>query len=198
MKYTVWANGENISVPEFVFEETDGDMRAAIENMAQATAAAIYEFTKNYTGETPKAKKLFEAVIDYAGLISEELFKEQLDDYRYEDKEDEFITWIFNQGYDDAYAFADNYTDVKLQLAFDATCADVEVYLADENGQRLETIGEIPSFLFMDEPETAAAMCVEYTAIAVLAFDKLYTHENNPLRRLPVTDLERRIRAEVL
>ena len=96
MKYTVWANGENISVPEFVFEEADGDMRAAIENMAQATAAAIYEFTKNYTGETPKAKKLFEAVIDYAGLISEELFKEQVDDYRYEDKEDEFITWILN------------------------------------------------------------------------------------------------------
>ena len=198
MKYTVQANADGINLTEFLFEDCDSDMRTAMENMAGATSAAVYEFVKNYAEDKQKAKALFNSMLDYIGLMSEDLFAEQLDDYNYEDREDEFITWIYNQGYDDVYAFIDVYADTKLQLAFDATCADVEVYLADENGQRLETIGEIPSFLFMDEPETAAAICVEYNAVAVLAFDRLYTREKNTLRRLPVTDLERRIKAEVL
>ena len=198
MKYTVTVSEKDPIITDFVLEENDTDIQAAIENMAKGIATAVSEFTKHFTEETPQKKRLYHAVMEHIAMFSEPLYSEQLDDYRYEDKEDEFVTWIYNQGYDDVYGFVDVYADTKLQLAFDATCADIEVYLADENGQRLESIGEIPSFLFIDEPETAAAICVEYNAIAVLAMDRLYTHDGNPLRRLPVTDLERRIRAEVL
>ena len=201
MRFTVSSDSKGVNIPEFVFDSEDNDLRTAIENMAGGTIAAMFHFAKSFSEDPDKTKMLFDSLLDYISMAAEDYFTEEEtpeEEYRYEEWENEFITWIYNQGYDDVYAFMDVYEGTSLKLDFNATCADVEVYLADENGQRLETIGEIPSYLFIDEPDMAAAQCVEYNSIAVLAFDRLYTHEKNPLRRLPVTDLERRIREEVL
>lgn len=198
MKYTVTASGENIRVENIEISEVEkADLKTAVENMAQATAAAMLEFSRSLAEEAGQEKLIFDAIVQCIQFISGDFSKREKNifaDHPYEDMESEFLTWIYRQGYDDPFAFADEHRGRQLKLDFDADINDVEVFFSDGNGEKYDIIGEIPSYLFTDEPGMAAAYCAEYTSIAVLALDKLYGRENNSLRGRPPSDLENRIK----
>ncbi len=202
MKYTVNSTTENVHVEEFVLLQREQDnLQTAVENMVKGTMAAMAHFAGVFGGD--KEKELLYDMLQYLQMTAAQYIKtedsiENEEEFPYEDMESEFINWVYGQGYDDPYAFADRYEGLNMQLDFTPEMDEISVYFADENGNKLEEIGTIPAYLFEDEPEMAAAMCIEYTSIAVLCLDKLYSGINNPLRNLPVGTLEKRIKERLI
>ncbi|MBQ3009323.1 MAG: hypothetical protein IJD80_07045 [Oscillospiraceae bacterium] len=203
MKYTVKAEGSLIDVQEMLFEEAEkADIKTAIENMAKGTTAAMFEFVQNFSDSDKKSRLLFDALLDYMSLISEDVFSEKAaepvnEEVDYKEYEDQFIIWIYEQGYDDPYAFGEEYADRQLSLDFSVEGDTALVYISAD-GEKMNEIGEIQGYLFEDEPGMAKQMCVEFTAVAVLAFDKAYSIDSNPLRRVSAYDLENRIKEALL
>ncbi len=200
MKFAVNVT-ENIANVEYfeINENEENDMALAVENMSSAVVSVFARFADVYGGEN-KAE-LLKSLVHYMQLTVDDYMdktvQESQPEYPYEEMEAEFINWIYGQGYDDPYAFADRYEGVDLTLDFRQEGDEISVYFADENGIKQEEIGVIPTYLFEDEPEMASAMCMEYTSVAVLCFDKLYSGINNPLRNLPADNLEKRIKEKL-
>lgn len=201
MKYTVTALGEDIQVNDLrISPEEKENFKTAAENMARAAAAAMIEFARCLAKEPGQEKLIFGAAAEYLRIIADDFLNREENigtDYPYEDMESEFLTWVYRQGYDDPFAFATEHDGRNLKVDFEENGEDITVFFSDESGEKYDVIGEIPSYLFADEPAMAAAYCLEYTGIAVLALDKLCGIENNSMRSLPPNDLEKRIKARI-
>ncbi len=197
MKFSIDYNKNDVDLKELEFtEEESGDLALAIENVGGAAISLMTMFAAMMTEDKAGQQALLRAVTDYikdnAGKISQP--EEAAPEFPFEEMESEFITWIYSMGYDDPYGFAEEYEGRDLQLDFAVEGDEVVVFFSAADGSRCETIGEISTYLFEDEEEMAAAKCIEYTCIAALAFDKIYGHENNPVRNSPVNKLEKEIR----
>ncbi len=199
MKLTINADEIGVEIPIFEMDEKEtGNLAVALDNFARGTAQAIRDFARQFSDDKEKEQSLVSSVIQYLQVLQGEFYgraqgETAQPDYPFEEMEGEFITWIYGQGYDDPYAFADEHSGKQLKLDFADDGNVTEVFFSDEDGNKLDVIGEIDSYLFTDEPESAAAICLEYTCIAALCFDKLYGQDDNPVRNRPVDSLYKAI-----
>lgn len=202
MKYTVTANDEGINVDELMLEaEEKENIGLAINNMAYGTTAVLLEFVQNFASDTTNAQEIFDILLQHMRAVSDEFFTNEAskrqDEDIYEISEEVFLPWVYGLGYSDVYEFTDLYSDRQLKMAFEINGDTAEVFFADENGQRLDDIGEIETVNFAIAPEYAHRQCLELTAIAWTALDRLYGQRNNYLRKNPLDTLEKSIRSEL-
>lgn len=202
MKYTVTANDEGINVDELMLEaEEKENIGLAINNMAYGTTAVLLEFVQNFASDTTNAQEIFDILLQHMRAVSDEFFTNEAnkrqDEDIYEISEEVFLPWVYGLGYSDVYEFTDLYSDRQLKMAFEINGDTAEVFFADENGQRLDDIGEIEVVNFAIAPEYAHRQCLELTAIAWTALDRLYGQRNNYLRKKPLDTLEKSIRSEL-
>lgn len=202
MKYTVTANDEGINVDELMLEaEEKENIGLAINNMAYGTTAVLLEFVQNFASDTTNAQEIFDILLQHMRAVSDEFFTNEAnkrqDEDIYEISEEVFLPWVYGLGYSDVYEFIDLYSDRQLKMAFEINGNTAEVFFADENGQRLDDIGEIEVVNFAIAPEYAHRQCLELTAIAWTALDRLYGQRNNYLRKNPLDTLEKSIRSEL-
>ncbi len=201
MKLTINSDKTGVEIPAFEMDEREmGDLTLALDNFAHGAARAIRDFARQFSDDKEKEQSLVSSVIQYLQVLQGEFYgRAQSEisqpDYHFEEMEGEFISWIYGRGYDDPYAFVDEHYGKKLKLDFADDGNVTEVFFSDEEGNKLDVIGEIDSYLFADEPETAAALCLEYTCIAALCFDKFYGHDDNPVRNRPADSLYKAITA---
>ncbi|MBQ8603257.1 MAG: hypothetical protein IJ410_00225 [Oscillospiraceae bacterium] len=202
MKFTVTANEEGFSVDELMLEaEEKENIGLAVNNMAYGTTAALLEFVQNFASDTTNAQEIFNLMLQHIRAVSDEFFSNEAgrrqDEVIYEISEEVFLPWVYGQGYSDVYEFIDRYGDRELKMAFTVNGDTVEVFFVDADGNRQDDIGEIEAINFTIAPDFAARQCLELTAIAWTALDRLYGQRNNYLRKNPVNDLEKAIRAEL-
>ena len=202
MKFTVTANEDGFSVDELILEaEEKENIGLAINNMAYGTTAALLEFVQNFSSDTANAQEIFNLMLQHMGAVSEEFFTNEANRRRDEEiyaiSEEVFLPWVYGQGYSDVYEFIDQYSEEELKLDFTVSGETVEVFFTGEDGRRLDDIGQVKTGYFTAAPEIAASQCLELTAIAWTALDRLYGQRNNYLRKNPVDRLEKAIRTEL-
>ena len=199
MKFTVTANEDGFSVDEMALAaEEKENIGLAINNMAYGTTAALLEFVQNFASDNTNAQEIFNLMLQHIGAVSEEFFENQAnarnDEDIYEISEEVFLPWVYGLGYSDVYEFIDLYSEEQLKMSFEIAGGTAQVFFIGEDGRRLDDIGEIDTDSFDSRPEYAHRQCLEMTAIAWTALDRLYGQRNNYLRKQPVEWLENAIR----
>ena len=202
MKFTVTANEDGFSVDELLMEtEEKENIGLAINNMAYGTTAALLEFVQGFSSDNTNAQEIFDLMLQHIGAVAEEFFENQTnaraDEDIYAISEEVFLPWVYGLGYSDVYEFIDLYSEEQLKMAYEINGDTVEVYFASADGRRLDDIGEIEAASFEIAPEFAHRQCLEFTAIAWTALDRLYGQRNNYLRKNPLDTLEKSIRSEL-
>ncbi len=202
MKFTVTANEDGISVDELMLEsEEKEDIGMAVGNMAYGITSVLLEFVQNFSSDTANAQEIFNLILQHARAVSDQVFSNEANRRQDEDiyaiSEEVFLPWVYGQGYSDVYEFIDLYSEEELKLDFALNGDTVEVFFTGEDGRRLDDIGQIKTGYFTAAPEIATGQCMELTAIAWTALDRLYGQRNNYLRKQPVNTLEKAIRTEL-
>ena len=202
MKFTVTANEDGFSVDELLLEaEEQENIGIAVNNRAYGTTAALLEFVQRFSTDTVNASEIFNLMLQHVQAISEEFFtneaNRQQDEDIYEIAEEVFLPWVYGRGYSDVYEFIDAYSENQLKMNFTVNGDEVNVYFTDENDNRLDDIGDIKTGYFTAAPEEATRQCMEMTAIAWTALDRLYGQRNNYMRKQPVNWLETAVRKEL-
>jgi len=202
MKFTVTANEDGISVDELMLDaEEKEDIGMAVNNMSYGITSVLLEFVQNFSSDTVNAQEIFNLILRHTQAVSDEIFSNEAnrrqDKDIYEIAEEVFLPWVYGQGYSDVYEFIDQYSEEELKLDFEINGDTADVFFTGEGGRRLDDIGRIKTGYFMAAPETAARQCLELTAIAWTALDRLYGQRNNYLRKSPVDRLEKSIRTEL-